>query len=37
MVTDAISSFADIGADDVIFNTGTDNVDDVKRLADIVL
>ena len=36
MVTDAISSFADIGADDVIFNTGTDNVDDVKRLADIV-
>jgi alkanesulfonate monooxygenase SsuD/methylene tetrahydromethanopterin reductase-like flavin-dependent oxidoreductase (luciferase family) len=37
MVTDAMSAFADIGADDIIFNPGTDNVDDLKRLADIVL
>lgn len=31
MVTDALLSFADIGADDVIFNTRTDDVDDVQR------
>lgn len=37
MLTEAVSSFADIGATDVIFNTGTDDVDDVQRLADIVL
>jgi alkanesulfonate monooxygenase SsuD/methylene tetrahydromethanopterin reductase-like flavin-dependent oxidoreductase (luciferase family) len=32
----AISSFADIGVDEISFNTGTDDVDEVKRLADIV-
>ena len=36
-VREAISSFGDIGADDIILNTATDDVDDVKRLADIVL
>jgi alkanesulfonate monooxygenase SsuD/methylene tetrahydromethanopterin reductase-like flavin-dependent oxidoreductase (luciferase family) len=34
---EAITSFEDIGADDLIFNTGTDDMDDIKRLADIVL
>jgi alkanesulfonate monooxygenase SsuD/methylene tetrahydromethanopterin reductase-like flavin-dependent oxidoreductase (luciferase family) len=33
----AISSFADIGTDEVIFNPGTDDPDDIARLADIVL
>jgi alkanesulfonate monooxygenase SsuD/methylene tetrahydromethanopterin reductase-like flavin-dependent oxidoreductase (luciferase family) len=37
MVKNAVSSFADIGTDDVIFNTATDDVEDVQRLADIVL
>jgi alkanesulfonate monooxygenase SsuD/methylene tetrahydromethanopterin reductase-like flavin-dependent oxidoreductase (luciferase family) len=32
----AISSFADIGADELIFNPGTDNPDEVARLAEIV-
>ncbi|WP_216896155.1 LLM class flavin-dependent oxidoreductase [Nocardia alni] len=36
MVTDAISAFTDIGADDVILNTGTDDIDDLKRLADVI-
>ncbi|MGH3249895.1 MAG: LLM class flavin-dependent oxidoreductase [Trebonia sp.] len=36
-VREAIASFEGIGADDLIFNTGTDDVDDMKRLADIVL
>ncbi len=36
-VRDTLKSFEDIGADDLIFNTGTDDVDEVKRLADIVL
>jgi hypothetical protein len=36
-VKDAVASFADIGATDVIFNTGTDDPDDVERLAEIVL
>ncbi|MCW2863727.1 MAG: MmcJ protein [Actinoallomurus sp.] len=36
-VREAIASFEGIGADDLIFNTGTDDVDDIKRLADIVL
>ena len=31
-----ISSFADIGVDEISFNTGTDDVDEVKRLADTV-
>jgi alkanesulfonate monooxygenase SsuD/methylene tetrahydromethanopterin reductase-like flavin-dependent oxidoreductase (luciferase family) len=35
-VQEAISSFADIGVDEISFNTGTDDVDEVKRLADIV-
>ena len=34
---EAIASFEDIGADDLIFNSGTDDVDEIKRLADIVL
>jgi alkanesulfonate monooxygenase SsuD/methylene tetrahydromethanopterin reductase-like flavin-dependent oxidoreductase (luciferase family) len=33
----AASSFADLGADEIIFNTGTDDPDDVARLAEIVL
>jgi hypothetical protein len=33
----AISSFADIGTDELIFNTGTDDPDDIARLAEIVL
>lgn len=32
----AISSFADIGVDEISFNSATDDVDEVKRLADIV-
>jgi alkanesulfonate monooxygenase SsuD/methylene tetrahydromethanopterin reductase-like flavin-dependent oxidoreductase (luciferase family) len=36
-VREAIASFEGIGADDLIFNTGTDDVDDIKRLAGIVL
>jgi alkanesulfonate monooxygenase SsuD/methylene tetrahydromethanopterin reductase-like flavin-dependent oxidoreductase (luciferase family) len=36
-VKETISSFADIGVDEISFNTGTDDVDEVKRLADIVL
>jgi alkanesulfonate monooxygenase SsuD/methylene tetrahydromethanopterin reductase-like flavin-dependent oxidoreductase (luciferase family) len=36
-VRDAVASFAGIGAADLVFNTGTDDVDDIKRLADIVL
>jgi alkanesulfonate monooxygenase SsuD/methylene tetrahydromethanopterin reductase-like flavin-dependent oxidoreductase (luciferase family) len=35
-VREAISSFADIGVDEISFNTGTDDLDEVKRLADIV-
>ena len=31
-----ISSFADIGVDEISFNTGTDDVDEIKRLADAV-
>jgi hypothetical protein len=33
----AISSFADIGADELIFNPGTDDPEDVARLAEIAL
>ena len=36
-VREAVASFEGIGADDLIFNTGTDDIDDIKRLADIVL
>ncbi|MFD2421753.1 LLM class flavin-dependent oxidoreductase [Amycolatopsis pigmentata] len=36
-VKEAITSFADIGATDIIFNTGTDDLDEVRRLAEIVL
>jgi len=35
-VKEAISSFADIGVDEISFNTGTDDVDEIKRLADAV-
>jgi alkanesulfonate monooxygenase SsuD/methylene tetrahydromethanopterin reductase-like flavin-dependent oxidoreductase (luciferase family) len=35
-VREKISSFADIGVDEIAFNTGTDDLDEVKRLADIV-
>jgi hypothetical protein len=35
-VKETISSFADIGVDEISFNTGTDDVDEVKRLASIV-
>lgn len=35
-VKDAVAAFAEIGATDVVFNPGTDDVDDVDRLAEIV-
>lgn len=35
-VKETISSFADLGVDEISFNTGTDDLDEVKRLADIV-
>ena len=35
-VRERISSFADIGVDEISFNPGTDDLDEVKRLADIV-
>jgi hypothetical protein len=35
-VKEAISSFAAMGVDEISFNTGTDDVDEVRRLADIV-
>jgi alkanesulfonate monooxygenase SsuD/methylene tetrahydromethanopterin reductase-like flavin-dependent oxidoreductase (luciferase family) len=35
-VREKISSFADIGVDEISFNPGTDDLDEVKRLADIV-
>jgi hypothetical protein len=28
--------FADLGVDEISFNTGTDDVDEIKRLADAV-
>jgi hypothetical protein len=34
---EAVASFEGISADDLIVNTGTDDIDDIKRLADIVL
>lgn len=36
-VKDTVAAFAEIGATDVIFDPGTDDVDDVERLAEIVL
>lgn len=35
-VKETISSFADIGVDEISFNPGTDDVDEIKRLADAV-
>jgi alkanesulfonate monooxygenase SsuD/methylene tetrahydromethanopterin reductase-like flavin-dependent oxidoreductase (luciferase family) len=35
-VKETISSFADLGVDEISFNAGTDDLDEVKRLADIV-
>jgi alkanesulfonate monooxygenase SsuD/methylene tetrahydromethanopterin reductase-like flavin-dependent oxidoreductase (luciferase family) len=35
-VKETISSFADIGVDEISFNPATDDLDEVKRLADIV-
>jgi alkanesulfonate monooxygenase SsuD/methylene tetrahydromethanopterin reductase-like flavin-dependent oxidoreductase (luciferase family) len=35
-VKQTISSFADLGIDEISFYTGTDDLDDVKRLADTV-
>jgi alkanesulfonate monooxygenase SsuD/methylene tetrahydromethanopterin reductase-like flavin-dependent oxidoreductase (luciferase family) len=35
-VKETIASFADIGVDEISFNTGTDDVDEVTRLASIV-
>ncbi|WP_326567828.1 hypothetical protein VSH64_39380 [Amycolatopsis rhabdoformis] len=32
-----VASLADLGVSELIFNPGTDDVDDVKRLADAVL
>ncbi|GLY67827.1 LLM class flavin-dependent oxidoreductase [Amycolatopsis taiwanensis] len=33
----AVQDFADLGADELVFNPGTDNLDDVAALADAVL
>ena len=35
-VKEAISAYSDLGADTLVFNTGTDDIDDIKRLAEIV-
>ena len=35
-VKETISSFTDIGISEISFNTGTEDLDDVRRLADIV-
>jgi hypothetical protein len=35
-VKETISSFAGIGVEETSFNTGTDDVDEVRRLADTV-
>ncbi|MFE0025757.1 LLM class flavin-dependent oxidoreductase [Amycolatopsis sp. NPDC059021] len=36
-VRDAVKAFGDIGADELIFNPATENLDDLARLADLVL
>lgn len=35
-VKQTITSYADIGVDQISFNPATDDLDEVKRLADIV-
>ncbi|MCL2582327.1 MAG: LLM class flavin-dependent oxidoreductase [Streptosporangiales bacterium] len=35
-VKEAVASFTDLGVDEISFNTGTDDLDEVRRLADIV-
>jgi alkanesulfonate monooxygenase SsuD/methylene tetrahydromethanopterin reductase-like flavin-dependent oxidoreductase (luciferase family) len=36
-VREAVKAFGDLGADELIFNPATDDIDDVSRLAEIVL
>jgi len=36
-VRDAVKGFADLGADELIFNPATDELDDIARLAELVL
>ncbi|MEV4757834.1 LLM class flavin-dependent oxidoreductase [Micromonospora sp. NPDC049559] len=36
-VRDRVKAFESIGADEIIFNSATDNLDDIERLAEIVL
>jgi alkanesulfonate monooxygenase SsuD/methylene tetrahydromethanopterin reductase-like flavin-dependent oxidoreductase (luciferase family) len=36
-VRDAVKAFGDLGADELIFNPATDELDDIARLADLVL
>jgi alkanesulfonate monooxygenase SsuD/methylene tetrahydromethanopterin reductase-like flavin-dependent oxidoreductase (luciferase family) len=36
-VRDAVAQYADIGADDLMFIPGTDNLDDIHKLADCLL
>ncbi|WNV83984.1 LLM class flavin-dependent oxidoreductase [Umezawaea sp. Da 62-37] len=36
-VREAVRAFTEIGADELIFNPGTDDLDDVARLAELVL
>jgi hypothetical protein len=35
-VKETMPAFADLGVDDISFNTRTDDIDDVKGLSDIV-
>ncbi|MEU4247685.1 LLM class flavin-dependent oxidoreductase [Amycolatopsis sp. NPDC026612] len=36
-VREAVQAFGDLGADELIFNPGTDDLDDIARLAELVL
>ena len=36
-ILEAVKAFGDLGADELILNPGTDDIDEVRRLADIVL
>ena len=36
-VKEAVTAFGDLGADELIFNASTDDVNEVSRLAEIVL
>jgi alkanesulfonate monooxygenase SsuD/methylene tetrahydromethanopterin reductase-like flavin-dependent oxidoreductase (luciferase family) len=36
-ILEAVAAFRDLGADELILNPGTDDIDEVSRLADIVL